>query len=307
VGDIPGDPAYLAEHKDRIFVHTWGGFYQDQYEGSVLVMSPRFGSDRMLTAADAGGWKVVWAQSEYEVEPAAFVLGGARASCGSWLYWATMQVPGMGALDFCEQHPCTEPTDMLAAFLGTLRPTAIFRGKDCGTKNQEVELLYGSPYLPKYDEATAEWTIVPNNMGGEWPSYGFAGINNLCNTYTWWMNHYHGRLFVGTFDWLYLGVGAVQHLLGVQIPEKLYALGTNFFGADFYRFVSQDLPALPISLNGAGNYTNYGIRTMVQAGNQFFIGTANAMNMLTDPAGPLGGWELREVTIQDCDGYGEGD
>jgi hypothetical protein len=48
------------------------------------------------------------------------------------------------------------------------------------------------------------------------------------------------------------------------------------------------------SLAGVGNQTNYGIRNMFAA-DTLFLGTANGMNLMTDPSGPLGGWEVIEV------------
>ena len=76
VGVLPaGDPAYLAEHKNRIFVSTWGG--PANAGGMALYMSPAFGSDQKLKASDKDGWTVVWKLSDYELEPSAYSFGGA--------------------------------------------------------------------------------------------------------------------------------------------------------------------------------------------------------------------------------------
>jgi hypothetical protein len=292
VGDLSGDPAYLAEHKNRIFASTWGG--PAGSGGTVLYMSPLFGSNQKLMPIDASGWKVVWRLSEYEVEPAAFQVGGALESYGAYLYWGTMHVPGTGLVSFTQMYPSAASN--AAAFLGTYRPIVIFRGKNFDTKQQKIELLYGTSHLPKYNQSAAQWEIVPNNMG-QTPKFGLAGINNFFNNYTWTMQRYHGRLFVGTMDWLYLG-GVIAESLGVDIPQRIHDLAKYFDGADLHGFVSLDLPALPVSLNGLGNYLNYGIRTMV-ADDFLYLGTANPMNLETDPSYEMGGWELYKLRIED--------
>jgi len=66
------------------------------------------------------------------------------------------------------------------------------------------------------------------------------------------------------------------------------------FGADLLSFASPTAPARVESLAGVGNQTNYGIRNMFAA-DTLFLGTANGMNLLTNPASPMGGWELIEA------------
>jgi hypothetical protein len=299
VGVLTGDPAYLAEHQNRLFASTWGGVTKATgLEGTVLYMSPPFGSDQKLTGADQDGWQIVWKLSDYEVEPTAFQVGGALHSYGAYLYWGTMQVPLMSLGLFWEQD-FSDSSKLLADFLGTNRPICIFRGKNFGKNNTRIELLYGTSYLPKYNGQTQEWEIVPNNMHQK-PKFGLAGFTNFFNNYTWWMDFYHGRLFVGTMDWSFLLAQGLETFAGVTIPQSIQNLAQHFYGADLYRFDSLDYPALPVSLSGVGNYTNYGIRTMV-SDDFLYLGTANPMNILTDPTGgkPLGGWELRKLQILD--------
>ena len=145
------------------------------------------------------------------------------------------------------------------------------------------------------------------------PLYGPAGFGNYFNNYTWTMAAHQGRLFVGTMDWMYLamdlilsgiseGLGELASILAgdmvnaITQSDLLDILMLNI-GADLYMFDSSDAPAEPLSLDGAGNITNYGIRTMV-ADDQLYLGMANPMNLLTDPTDrlPEGGWELRQLT-----------
>ena len=307
VGDLKADPAYLAEHKNRIFVSTWGA--PGSPFGTVLYMSPPFGSDNRLGVADKNGWTIQWRITDYEVEPAAFYVGGAVASYGDYLYWGTMAIPGLG-LQFMEQlYPgCNLDTaGMVAGFLGTYRPIHIFRGLNFGkTTPPKIELLYGLPKLPKFDSSTCKWDIVPNAMGKA-PKFGLAGMNNLFNNYTWWMEPFQGRLFVGTMDWLYLA-GAFARAAGVEFPDSITNLARHFEGADLFSFKSTSLPALPASMNGLGNYLNYGVRTMVADRDYLYLGTANPMNLATDQADnlatdhndkkPEGGWELYKLGIR---------
>jgi hypothetical protein len=68
----------------------------------------------------------------------------------------------------------------------------------------------------------------------------------------------------------------------------------RFYGADLWTFSSRPAPATPASRSGVGNFTNYGVRTIVATPDALYLGTANPMNLLTDPSDsvPEGGWEL---------------
>jgi hypothetical protein len=61
-----------------------------------------------------------------------------------------------------------------------------------------------------------------------------------------------------------------------------------------WTFASRQAPAIPVNVSGLGNFTNYGVRTMVSTKDALYLGTANPMNLLTDETDsmPEGGWEL---------------
>ena len=105
------------------------------------------------------------------------------------------------------------------------------------------------------------------------------------------MEVFDNQLFVGTMDFLYLGAAGIRDEF--DFPPELTQLFEDFYGADLWRFRSRDFPADPVSLSGVGNFTNYGVRTMV-SDDHLYLGMANPMNLLTDPADdmPEGGWEL---------------
>jgi hypothetical protein len=307
VGKLDGDPAYLAYFNKSIFVSTWGG-PDDSSFGTVLSMSPQF--TQQLTTADAEHWQTVWQLSNYEVEPSAAAAGGAIKGFDGWLYFTTMIPPGSQMMAFTTLYG--QPKDNAAtveAFLGSYRPTVVFRGKDFGTSKQKIELLYGNTLLPKYDSTNSTWSLVPNNLH-QTPKWGLAGFNNFFNSYTWWMEKFNGELFMGTFDWSYLLFESIFDYSS-NIPPQVMATARNFEGADLLRLYSSSDVPVAVSLNGMGNYSNYGLRTMIVANGNMYLGTANPFNLLTDPVndpyGKTGGWEMIKLSVVDPSIHGPGD
>jgi hypothetical protein len=274
VGVITGDGVELAVHEGRLFVSTWPPGV------SSLFMSPLIPAGG-LTTAHAGGWSKVWDAASYEPDPvtASTYGGGALHSYGGWLYFGTMHVPFVAAAaHFAAYGTPSDPAQLLAAYLGTHRAIAIFRGRDFATA-PSVELLYGEAQLQAYD-AVAGWRSMANGTGP--PRFGPSGFGNFFNNYTWTMDAWDGDLYVGTMDWSYLAGDQLGLPPGV-LP----------YGADLYRFDGTADPAVAVSTDGLGNYANYGIRTML-ADDALYLGTANPMNLMTDLADqlPEGGWEL---------------
>jgi len=307
VGILGADPAYLARYQNRIFVTTWGGNQagpngSDTAYGTQLYMSPGISK---ISPTTASNWSIVWRYSDYEVEPSSAMGGGAVAAHDGWLYWSTMTPPGTQAAAFSFMYP-NAPSDY--GFLGSYRPTAMFRGKMLDSKSPQIQLVYGNANLPKYVETgtttgckytdtDCQWTIIPNNMGGVPGLYGHAGYNNPFNSYTWWMSAYNGELFIGTFDWTYLLTESIFDQYAGQIPPGVIEAARQFEGADLLRIHSSNDPAYAVSLDGVGNFSNYGVRNMLQLGSQLYIGTANPFNLLNPPVNQnydyqLGGWEL---------------
>lgn len=319
VGNLDGTGAELAEHEGRLFVTTWPDLGQGL---AGLYMSPVIPAGG-LTSANAASWTRVWRATDYDPDPvtAATYGGGALASFDGYLYWGTMHVPFLStaahfnafrgqlqALDPDRDYPDSSQ-EAAAAFLGPYRAISIFRGKNFGAPAETQQLLYGAPVLPKpvisYDVDTGidgvitttevVWELTPTKMGP--PLMGMPGFGNFFNNYTWTMEEYQDQLYVGTMDWSYLAheliglvlEGMIESVIGIrmELPPQIGA------GADLWRFPSAEAAAVPESIEGVGNYTNYGIRTMV-VDDALYLGTANPMNLLTDPndSAPEGGWEL---------------
>lgn len=310
VGILDGFAAELAEHEGRLFVSTW------PTPGATMAglwMSPAIPAGG-LTTANAASWTKVWQVDDYEPDPvtAATYGGGALASYGGYLYWGTMHVPFLSTLAhityyqaITDTYPLVNPEiDIPLAVLGTYRPISIFRGQNFDT-SPEIELLYGLATLPvaSYDPLTdyVQWQMLPNKMDVYTPTMGLAGFGNFFNNYTWTMNAYQGQLFVGTMDWSYLGSELLELVLepvisytadiSIELPSPIGV------GADLFRFPNPAAVAVPESIEGVGNYTNYGVRTMI-ADDSLYLGMANPMNLLTDPTDdrPEGGWELLRLT-----------
>ena len=296
VGEVDSEVAELTEHEGRVFVTTWPNAEAE----AGLYMSPLIGSDNVLGPADASQWTKVFTVSDYEPNPiSASVYGlGALASFDGYLFWGTMHVPGTGigaheaALD---EGIFLETESVLLAE----RSISIFRGRNFST-TPEINLLYGYPAMGVLDPTTGSWTTEPNNLSQE-PLFGGPGFNNFLNNYTWTMAVHEGRLWVGTMD-----VGGLlaygTSLLTSDLPALEQAivdvLASTLIGADLWFFPGADSPAIPESLNGAGNPANYGFRTMETDGERLWVGTANPMNLLTGEADRTegkGGWELLSI------------
>ncbi len=293
VGVVGSEVADLAPHNGRLYVTTW----PDDDALAGLYMSPLIGSDGQLTTTDAGNWSSVFSVDDYEPNPiSAATYGlGALASFDGYLFWGTMHVPGTGTAAHVDQLAPGigfEIQDTLQAE----RSISIFRGRDFDT-TPVVDVLYGYEAMPVMDPTTGDWQLVSNNLD-KTPVWGAPGFNNVLNNYTWTMAVYDDRLWVGTMDvggLLAYGSSLLTTDFGGLEEAIVNVLASTFVGADLWFFVNADSPALPESMNGAGNPANYGFRTMETDGDALIIGTANPMNLLTSEesrSAGVGGWEL---------------
>ncbi len=324
VGALGSDAAEIAYHNGRLYVNTWPSIsgHTPQYAG--IWRSPIIPFDG-LTEANAGGWNQVWSVMQYEPDPVVAMTygGGALASYGGKLYWGTMHVPflaGLAVNRYYGERDHWSPIESIIGILGAHRSISIFRcdfdempplAKDVSDESKghcafNVELLYGNPILPRYYPCepiggSAEetpgcgcgWRFVPNNMH-QLPLFGLSGINNFFNNYTWSMNVFKNRLYVGTMDWSFLAFIPFMSIipeLPPQIQEVINQLGlSKYLGADLWKFTSPNFPAMPVSQNGLNNETSYGVRNLISDGSALYAGMANPMNL-----SPKGGWELIRV------------
>lgn len=352
VANLPAQAADLIVHEGRIFVTTWIGSGDEGSATAAVTadepvvpglasvwMSPKLSAGAPgLHPSDANSWTRVWSVSQYEPDPLVartYALGGL-ASYKGHLYWGTMHVPLKATYVHLLAYP---PADEQAAgntIRYTQRAIAIFRGKNFGSRNQKIDLLYGTPELPAYDPAgndgKGRWYAASTNYT---PLYGPSGFGNPFLNYTWKMLVAGDRLYVGTMDWSYISkdLGNRENRPQLAAPaERLLndpaatarllsdagaaarSLRTSAaadddpptpnvtYGADLWVFTSSNKPAEAVSQTGIGNYLNYGVRNMVNDGATVYLGMANPMNLRTDPNDdvPEGGWELVKLTVNGC-------
>lgn len=300
VGLLDGDGAELAVHEGRLFVSTWPNL-----AGAIGLPTP--GGIWMSPPIPAGGlteahadpaapepWSKRFAYTDYDPD---LIVGvatglGALASFDGYLFFGPMHVPTIGL--YAHQLVADSfgyEIDPQETLLNSSRAIAIFRGRNFGTDDEEIELVYGSDFLPALNPLapTPTWQIAPNRMGMA-PLFGPSGFGNVFNNYTWGMAVYRGELYVATMDWSYVAAEMLADF-GQPIPPDL--IDPENFGADLWRFPSADEPAVLEDQNGFGNPLNYGGRVLLADESFMYIGSANPMNLRTDPSeASRGGWEL---------------
>lgn len=327
VGDLDGSGAYLALHGGRLYISTWPGLLSSSgatgYAG--IIRGPLIPPGGLTTAhKPASNWVKIWHVGQYDPDPvsAAVTGGGALFSYKGDLYWGTMHVPFLGTVaalaTYCDEasnKPCMldangngmlDVDEFLTTALGTHRSIAIFRARHPEFAKVKVDLVYGEAFLPKYDPAKKSYSIAYDaahaNRTGKNPQHGASGFGNFWNAYTWTMSEYDGRLFIGTFDWSELARVELSQLFTGHVsmtPVRLEALekliGANFSmieGADIFHIDAAGGKAWAETYDGLGNFTNYGMRTVLvdEDAKRMYFGSANPMNLH-----PLGGWELIET------------
>lgn len=308
--DAPGFD--MALHEGRIFVTTWPVDICG-CEIAGLWMSPAL-PPTGLTDTDFLNWEGVFFYDEYEPDEtiAATYGGGALLSYNGDLYWGSMHIPELGFVSHITEYGgdyagVGGPTDqdLQVAMLASERSSVIFRGHNFTSGTPEIELLYGLEYLPVFDPFDLTWYLEPNLLDVTFgitttPAYGAAGIGDAFNNFTWSMAEYDDQLFVGTMDWslmqddfVFTIIDLLRLPFGFTVPQP-----PSLVGADLYRFYSSSEPALAVDQNGLGNYSNYGFSALLSMDSDLFIGTANPLNLRTDPTDdePEGGWELLKLT-----------
>ncbi len=302
------DPAWdLAYHQGRLFVTTWPVMNQPVASGQIaaLIMGPPIPPGGLPPVQDnPSPWVKVWKADNYEPDllTARSYGAGALKSYGGYLYWGTMHVP----LGVAKAAVTAYGIDYANAIPGTGRAIALFRGKDFDTAQKTLEILYGEQYLPVYDSTQKIYTtgndaFHQNKMPNPVPTWGHSGFGFPFNTYTWSMEIYNDKLYVGTFDFTYLmdqfanGEIAISGIPPAVIANFLATLPIPQEGADLYRFDYSGKASL-VSNDGLGNNLTYGVRNMMTIGGDLFLGMANPMNLATDPSGPVGGWKLLKLT-----------
>jgi hypothetical protein len=304
VGNLNGDGSELAVHEGRLFASTWpnlagaGGGLPTPGAIWMSALIPEGGltADHANPASGAEQWQLVFSYAQYDPDLITVVATGmgALASFDGYLFFGPMHVPTIGLVAHqlaAERFGYEiDPTETL---LNSSRAISIFRGKDFGTSNQQVELVYGSEELPAFNpfKPAEGWKLAPNSMGMA-PLFGPSGFGNIFNNYTWGMQVYRDELYVVTMDWSFVA-SEVLASGGGGFPAPPVPIDPDNFGADLWRFPSADEPAVLESQTGFGNFLNYGGRVLLADDAYLYIGSANAMNLRAGADDEFkGGWEL---------------
>ncbi|MBX5481140.1 MAG: hypothetical protein IRZ16_04715 [Myxococcaceae bacterium] len=315
VGETREEAANLASDGRRLFVTGWPVTQGGQTRLAGLWRSPEL-LGGVLTSAAAPFWKQLWRIDDYDPDPvAAAVTGmGDLEAFDGRLYFGTMNVPFVGtdvALELhregvidldCNRDGQLGPEEILATALGTHRSISLFAIPLDSDSKEDVTLLYGERFLPRYVAQYRRYAVAPidlfqNRLPQSNPVWGASGLGNFFNAYTWAMEVQKGELFVGTFDWSQLArvalldpVTTLNTTRATAATLTLDSLGSTILpreGADLFRISKRAQGAIAESLSGLGNDTNYGVRTLTKEGDNLYVGTANPMNL-----DPDGGWEL---------------
>lgn len=309
VGVLPtGTGTDIAVHTEngdtRIYVATW-----PPPGPAGLYMSPPIPAGGFAQAApNPTAWTKVWDISKnYDPDPivAATMGMGALAEFNGQLYFGTMVYPLEGTFNWLATYDpgrTLSQANLSTAVVSTFRSATLFRGTGFTTGNPTVQLLYGQAKFPVWNSSTSSWVSTNNHMAtpGTAPLYGYSGLGNVYNNYIWTMANFNGKLYVGTMDWGYpaadSGILLFQQSWGQAKITINSLIPPTSYGADLYSFSSNTSAATAESINGLGNYLNYGIRTMIANGaTSLLMGTANPMNLATTSQ-PYGGWQLIEAT-----------
>jgi hypothetical protein len=297
VGCLPGSGAELAYHEGRLFVTTWPGSELSSLSTPAGVfMSPDLPDNTGLAQSDEN-WTEIWNAGEYEPDRVISMTygGGAIASFDGYLYWGTMHVPLVATLASAVAYAdynisSLDPEDVMTA---TNRTIAIFRADGIESNGSaNIELLYGESELPAYSVQAHQYIDTTTGMT---PLWGSSGFGNAFNNYTWTMNVFHNKLYIGTMDWSYLAQEYLNQDL--SLFEQLFLSMQMDPGADLWRIDNTQGPAVAENITGVGNKGSYGIRTMLSDDDSLYLGMANPMNLMTNKFDfePQGGWELIEM------------
>ncbi|PXA05427.1 hypothetical protein DDZ13_00740 [Coraliomargarita sinensis] len=254
----PEDPARVAYEAD---LERFEAEQEEDFRNSYRAISIWRGKDFTNTSGDI---ELLYGSSEMPVrmERTAFT-GTARGSL-SLLNWGAFFEDNVGALRFVE-----DGQEVPSGLLGWTT----------------VEMEDGG-----------DWEVTPNTSGyvplygpeGIEPDSFFGGLVTFpYNNYTWTMQVFDGKLYIGTMDW-------------DDIPSPDEA-----DGAHLYCLPSSTEPAVTITRRGMENWSSYGIRTIEadESRGELYLGMANVNNLLSKKVGDPedGGWEIQRVKLRYTD------
>ncbi len=335
IASIDGNPAELSFYYDRLVIGTWstsGNLNSpENIKPCKLLLSPD-AVDAMpaLNTTQSPTWMTIWTIEDYEADPTIALTYGTSVNVqiDDFLYFGTVQLPfsGYNAITAVYGEP-KDTQSLRQTLLFTRRPAALFRGRFIQSTGFSVELLYGDPFLPVYNNFSKSWNFQSNRAPNQFPLFGRAGLGNPYNMYIWSMAVYQPTrsglprsLLIGTFD--QYDTFNNDSLPILPADPGLFGFLTPVMGADLFimeiESVSSERAKIEdeefkmttdglceaewVSVDGLGNNYNYGIRNLVSKEDlpsqthhrtaEIVVGTANGYNI-----NPNGGWEVFNLNL----------
>lgn len=293
VGFTSNEAAELEYHKGHIYVAVWTATGTKR-ETSTLYKSPAVPAGG-LTAADAKEWDKVWQYSDYdENSPIPTDILSLKSFNGK-LYWGTYSSSYVIPLVALSRFKTLTSAKAIAYVLGALRRTVLFCSDEPDGNPNSVELLYGEKKLPIYDNETGTWSLK-DNVSHYTPKWGRSGYGNPYTSYTWAMDEYNDKLYIGTMDvstmvapfFETISKGDDSKRISLEKTlKRIMQIDDKETGYECLVLSDSDTEPKYVTVNGFGNHAAYGIRNMQALDGKLFIGTANPQNLNAN-----GGWQV---------------
>ncbi|WP_426513874.1 hypothetical protein ACPPVO_26630 [Dactylosporangium sp. McL0621] len=318
VGRLGNQPAYFTVHENRIVTGTWHGTGSTEPAG-VYVSPPL----HELGPRARDRWRPVFTAAQLFPDPltADAMVSFAVTSYEGWVY-ATFGLPSVAPsmtrhLAAYPQIPRGTVPELALAYLRSSPGGVVYRIKNPGELNQQVELLYGERRYWCYEPGTAEWALRDNLLHQD-PRFGGGGFGSRFNDYVGWgAAVFRGKLYLGTFNTekvlrditLNPDTGVLSQVLGRPVPAVEAALCRQVASRLVFRdrrtagqvwvFDDADRPARPLTTTGFNNACNWGIRGVLPVGDEhLFFGTNQGWQYPTEPRDDpprRAGWQLLKL------------
>ncbi|WP_433063654.1 hypothetical protein [Dactylosporangium sp. CS-033363] len=318
VGRLGNQPSYFTVHENRIVTGTWRATGSTEPAG--VYLSPPL---HELGPKSVHGWRLVFSAAQLFPDPltADAMVSFAVTSYEGWVY-ATFGIPSVAPalthhLAAYPQIPRGTVPELALAYLRSSPGGVVYRIKDPGALNQQVELLYGERRYWCFEPDTGEWAQRDNLLHQD-PKFGGGGFGTRFNDYVGWgAGVFRGKLYVGTFNTekvlrditLNPETGVLTQVLGRPVPAVETAVWRELASRLVFRdrrtagqvwvFDDADSPARPLTTTGFNNACNWGIRGILPVGDEhLFFGTNQGWQYPTEPRDDpprRAGWQVLSI------------
>ncbi|WP_238009012.1 hypothetical protein KZZ52_20875 [Dactylosporangium sp. AC04546] len=197
VGRLGNQPTYFTVHRDRLITGTWAGAGSEEHTG--VYLSPPL---HRLGPQASDEWRLVFSAAQLFPDPitARSMVSFAVTSFGGWVY-ATFGIPSIEPsftrhLAAHPEIPRETIPDLALAYLKSSPAGVVYRIKDPGEVNQQVELLYGEERYWVYEPGGVGWALRDNLLHQK-PRFGGGGFGDRWNDYVGWgAAVFRGKLYV---------------------------------------------------------------------------------------------------------------